>query len=206
MDIVAVALAFLIGAIPWGYLVGRFGGGFDVRQVGSGGTGATNILRTMGKRASALVFVLDFLKGLLPVVIGRWLGLPEWVVALMAVATVAGHCWSPFIGFKGGKGVATGAGAAIALFSFTLVALPVLALIVWRTRFVSLGSLAGTALAALLAVAAALTGYLDWASALAIVAMSAIIFERHRANIARLRMGTERRIGESIQTKAITSN
>lgn len=206
MDIVAVALAFLIGAIPWGYLVGRFGGGFDVRQVGSGGTGATNILRTMGKGASALVFVLDFLKGLLPVAAGRWLGLPEWVVALMAVATVAGHCWSPFIGFKGGKGVATGAGAAIALFPFTLVALPVLALIVWKTRFVSLGSLAGTALAGALAIAAALSGHLDWASALAIVAMGAIIFDRHRANIERLRSGTERRIGESIGTRAAASN
>lgn len=205
MDFVAVALAFFIGAVPWGYLVGRVGRGFDVRQVGSGGTGATNILRTMGKGASALVFVLDFLKGLLPVAIGRGMGLPEWIVALMAVATVAGHCWSPFIGFKGGKGVATGAGAAIALFPFTLGALPVMALIVWRTRFVSLGSLAGTALAGVLAVIAAGSGRLDWASALAIVAMGAIIFERHRANIERLRAGTERRIGQRVVTQAVTS-
>lgn len=202
IDIVDVILAFLVGALPWGYLVGRIGGGFDVREVGSGGTGATNILRTMGKSASALVFVLDFLKGFLPIVVARWLGLPAWVIALMAVAAVAGHCWSPFIGFKGGKGMATGAGAAIALFPLSVVALPVLALIVWRTRYVSLGSLAGAATGAILAVIAASSGRLDWASALAIVGIAAIIFERHRANIGRLRTGTERRIGERVRAGA----
>ncbi len=206
IDIVAVALAFLVGALPWGYLVGRFGGGFDVRQVGSGGTGATNVLRSMGKGAAALVFVLDFLKGLLPIVVARWYDLPAWVIALMAVATVAGHCWSPFIGFKGGKGVATGAGAAIALFPVTLAALPILALIVWRTRYVSLGSLGGTAFAAILAILAAGSGRLEWAWALAIVAIGAIIFERHRANIGRLRAGAERRIGEQVGTGALPSN
>jgi glycerol-3-phosphate acyltransferase PlsY len=194
-----VALSFLAGAIPWGYLAGRLAGNIDLRTVGSGGTGATNVLRTLGPAASAVVLVLDVLKGLIPVLLARAWGLdPVWVGAC-AVAAVAGHCWSPFIGFKGGKGVATGAGAAAALLPQVLIALPVMALIVWSTRYVSLGSLAAAASAALLALLFASTGQLAWPSALAIVAIAAVIFVRHEGNIRRLLSGTERRIGERAQ-------
>ena len=157
-----VIASFLIGAIPWGYVVGKASRGIDVRTVGSGGTGATNILRTVGARASALVALLDILKGLLPVVFARWAEFGGVWVAMAAVATVAGHCWSPFIGFKGGKGVATGAGAAIALFPQILLIVPVMAVVVWTTKYVSLGSLTAAALGALLAVAYAVAGQLDW--------------------------------------------
>lgn len=192
-------MAFLAGSVPWGYLAGRVAKGIDLRAVGSGGTGATNVLRTLGAKASAVVLVLDFLKGLAPVLIARQIGLDPWWVAAVAVATVAGHCWSPFIGFKGGKGVATGAGAAIALFPFVLLALPVMLIIVWKTRFVSLGSLVGTLVAAVLAVAFAGAGRLEWPSALAIVAIAAIIVLRHRCNLERLMAGAERKIGESVR-------
>src|SRR6476659_9663907 len=105
--IALVVCSFLLGAIPWGYIAGKVRGGIDLRTVGSGSTGATNVLRTLGARASATVFILDFLKGLVPVLAAKMLGFePEWQ-AVAAVATVAGHCWSPFIQFKGGKGVAT---------------------------------------------------------------------------------------------------
>jgi glycerol-3-phosphate acyltransferase PlsY len=190
--------SFLLGAIPWGFLAGKFAGGIDLRSIGSGGTGATNVLRTLGPRVSALVFVLDFLKGVVPVLLARSLDFaPMWVGAA-AVATVAGHCWSPFIGFKGGKGVATGAGAAIALFPPVLVVLPALAAIVWATRYVSLGSLVATGLAALLAIGFALSGRLEPPAAAAIVSMSAIIWVRHQGNIRRLLVGTERRLGERV--------
>jgi acyl phosphate:glycerol-3-phosphate acyltransferase len=195
-----VVASFLIGAIPWGYVAGKASRGIDLRTVGSGGTGATNVLRTLGARASALVALLDILKGVLPVIIARAVGFDAAWVAAAAVAAVAGHCWSPFIGFKGGKGVATGAGAAIALFPQVLLIVPVMALVVWTTKYVSLGSLTAAALGALLAVAYAITGMLDWAFAIAILAISGIITMRHEGNIRRLLNGCERRIGETIST------
>lgn len=193
-----VAAAFLAGAVPWGYLAGRFSRGVDLRRVGSGGTGATNVLRTLGRGAAIAVLVLDFLKGFLPVFLAEGAGFASAWVAAAGVAAVAGHCWSPFIGFKGGKGMATGAGVTLALFPAAIVTFPVLALVVWRTRFVSLGSLVAAGLASLMAVAAAVSGRLDWPSAIAVLAIAAIIIYRHKENIERLRLGTERRFGERI--------
>ena len=193
-----VVASFLIGAVPWGYVAGKASHGIDLRDVGSGGTGATNVLRAVGPRASAIVGLLDVLKGLLPVVFARVAGFDSTWVAAAAVATVVGHCWSPFIGFKGGKGVATGAGAAIALFPYVLVIVPVMAFVVWTTKYVSLGSLIAAGLGALLALTSAAAGMLDWASAIAIVTIAGIIAVRHEGNIRRLLQGSERRIGESI--------
>ena len=194
-----VLIGLLAGSIPFGFLAGRSMQGIDLRNVGSGGTGATNVLRTLGKKASATVLILDFLKGLVPVLAARWLGVGEWWVAAVAVATVIGHCWSPFIGFKGGKGVATGGGAAIALFPPVLLVVPVILLIIWRTRYVSLGSLVGAGLAVVLAAAFAIAGPLPWAFAVAIAAIAAIIVFRHRENIDRLRTGSERKLGQWVQ-------
>lgn len=195
-----VTASFLTGAVPWGFLLGKVSRGIDLRSVGSGGTGATNVLRTLGPGASALVAVLDILKGVLPVVVAKSTGFdPTWIAAA-AVAAVAGHCWSPFIGFKGGKGVATGAGAAIALLPQLLVIVPVMAFIVWATKYVSLGSLTAAGIAALLALAYAAAGELDWAAATAILAIAGIIAIRHEANIRRLMNGSERRLGETIST------
>lgn len=194
-----VLIGLLAGAIPFGYLAGRTMQGIDLRTVGSGGTGATNVLRTLGTRASATVLVLDFLKGLLPVVAARWLGLDTWWIAAVAVATVVGHCWSPFIGFKGGKGVATGGAAAIALFPPVLIVVPVVLLIIWRTRYVSLGSLSGAVLAVMLAAGFAAAGQIPWATVVAIAAIAAIIVFRHRENIVRLRSGNERKLGQKVQ-------
>lgn len=195
---VAIVAAYLVGAIPWGYLFGRWFGGVDLRTVGSGGTGATNALRAVGPKVSAGVLVLDLLKGLVPVLLVRWLGAPDWLTAAVAVATVAGHCWSPYIGFAGGKGVATGAGAAIALFPPVILVLPVIAAIVWATRYVSLGSMVGSILATAGTAFAAATGRAPWAYAVAVAAMTAIIVYQHRGNIARLKAGTERRFGERL--------
>jgi glycerol-3-phosphate acyltransferase PlsY len=193
-----IVASFVIGAIPWGYLAGKASRGIDLRTVGSGGTGATNVLRTIGPRASAVVALLDILKGVLPVVFARLAGFDSIWVAATAVAAVVGHCWSPFIGFKGGKGVATGAGAAVALFPYLLVIVPVMVVVVWTTRYVSLGSLIASGLAALVAVAFATAGRLEGTFAIAIVAIGGIIAVRHEGNIRRLVQGSERRFGETI--------
>lgn len=196
--IAAVVGAFFVGAIPWGYLVGRLVGGIDVRTVGSGGTGATNVLRALGARASIVVFALDFCKGFLPVFLGRSIAVGAGWIAAMALATVIGHCWSPFIGFRGGKGVATGFGAAVALFPVTLAVVPVMVAVVWISRYVSLGSLTAAGLVSLLAVVFASAGKLNWPWALAIVAMGGVVFARHAGNMRRLMNGTERRLGETV--------
>ena len=195
-----VIASFLIGAIPWGYVAGKASRGIDLRTVGSGGTGATNVLRTLGGRASAIVALLDILKGVVPVIVARSVGFDATWVGAAAVAAVAGHCWSPFIGFKGGKGVATGAGAAIALFPQVLLIVPLMAIVVWTTKYVSLGSLTAAGLGALLAAIYAVAGRLDWAAAVAILAIAGIIAIRHEGNIRRLASGNERRIGETIPT------
>ena len=194
-----VLIGMLAGSIPFGYLAGRLLQGIDLRDVGSGGTGATNVLRTLGKKASAVVLILDFLKGLLPVLAARWMDAGDWWIAAVAIATVVGHCWSPFIAFRGGKGVATGGGAAIALFPPVLLVVPVVLLIIWQSRYVSLGSLIGAGLAVVLAAVAAATGQLAWASVAAIAAIAAIIVFRHRDNIDRLRSGSERQLGQKVQ-------
>ena len=156
------------------------------------------MLRTIGPRASAVVALLDILKGVLPVLFAKSTGFDSIWVAAAAVAAVVGHCWSPFIGFKGGKGVATGAGAAIALFPYLLVIVPVMAVVVWTTKYVSLGSLIASGLAALVAVTFVAAGRLEWTFAIAIVAIGGIIAVRHEGNIRRLLQGSERRIGETI--------
>ena len=192
-----VVCSFFVGAIPWGYIAGK-AGGLDLRTVGSGSTGATNVLRTLGARASATVFVLDFLKGLIPVLVAKRLGFESGWQAAVAVVTVAGHCWSPFIQFKGGKGMATGAGAVLGLIPEAIVVVPVVLATIWLTRLVSLGSLLAVFLATAVAIVAAATGRVEWSAVAATTAIAAIIVFRHRENVERLRSGTERRLGERL--------
>jgi len=198
VGVATVVGAFLIGAIPWGYLIGKWFGGVDLRNVGSGGTGATNALRAVGRKAALAVLILDMVKGFLPVFLAMRWGAGEWWVAAAAVAAVLGHCFSPFIGFKGGKGVATGAGAAIALSPWFLLALPVVVLVVAVTRYVSLGSILGTFAASTIGIVLAMRGMAPWSVPVAVMAMSAIIIYQHRSNIGRLRAGTERKFGQKL--------
>jgi glycerol-3-phosphate acyltransferase PlsY len=136
-----ILVGYLSGSVPWGVLLGRWLGNVDLRRHGSGSIGATNALRLLGWRASVAVFLLDFGKGFVPVAIARLAGLDGWWVAVVGVAAVVGHCWSPLIGFKGGKGMATGAGAAAGLFPWVLLVFPLMVLVVALTRYVSLASL-----------------------------------------------------------------
>lgn len=196
ISVLLIAAAYLIGSVPWGVLLGRVFKGVDVRSHGSGATGATNALRVLGWKFSVAVFTLDFAKGLLPVILGRVIGLDVWVVAIVGVAAVVGHCWSPFIGFKGGKGMATSGGAAIGMFPFLLVIIGVMAGIVALTRYVSLASLAAATVGPLLVLTAATYGDVPWPWVLATATMGLLIVGKHRGNIERLLAGTERRFGD----------
>jgi glycerol-3-phosphate acyltransferase PlsY len=194
--LVAIAVGYLIGAVPSGVLVGRLRG-VDPRASGSGRTGTTNALRTLGPGAAAVVAILDVAKGAVAVLVGNAIGPEPWSGALAGVGAVAGHVRSIFIGFTGGRGVATGAGAMLVLAPLALlVALPEFALIVWRTRLVSLGSISASVTVAL--VTAALYA-IDWVGIEAVVAAALIglvVVVAHHDNIGRLLAGTERRLGD----------
>jgi acyl phosphate:glycerol-3-phosphate acyltransferase len=198
-----VTVAYLIGAIPFGMLAGRLAGGIDLRRHGSRRTGATNTLRTLGLRWAAAVFALDVGKGVAAVLLAGAFyqagpgGSPEWARAACGVAAVIGHNWSVFIGFGGGRGVATSAGGLLAISPLSLAGVvPLVALVVWRTRFVSLGSLAAAAAAPMITAVLAATSVVSWASVGYALATGVLIVVSHGDNVARLRSGTERRIGE----------
>jgi glycerol-3-phosphate acyltransferase PlsY len=200
-----LALAYLLGAIPFGIVAGRIAGGVDLRQHGSGRTGATNTLRTLGPAWAGAVLLLDVGKGVAAIVLARLLYQPdgflavEWIAAAAGLAAVAGHNWSVFIGFRGGRGVATTGGGLLALTPLTVVALiPLMLVAIWRTRFVSVGSLAGGLLAPAAAAVFAALGLTGWAAVGYAGAAGLLVIASHRDNIARLRAGTERRIGEKV--------
>ena len=195
-------LAYLLGSIPFGYLIVRLRAGADVRETGSGGTGATNVSRRAGKFAGLLTLLLDAAKGVAAVTLASWLMTPDrslnWFVAGAALATILGHCFPIWLGFRGGKGVATGAGIFLVLAPPALAFAAVLFLItVWWTCYVSLGSIVATAAFPLLVVlqnafVRPVVG-LQYVMTVAIVGGLLIIF-MHRANIVRLFQGTESKI------------
>jgi glycerol-3-phosphate acyltransferase PlsY len=197
-----LVIGYLIGALPFGLLVGRVAGGVDLRQHGSGRTGATNALRTVGLAGAVATFLLDLGKGAAAVLVARWLyaagpaGSLDWVAAAAGIAAIAGHIRSIFIGFRGGRGVATFAGAMLATSPWTVaVVVPLVALVVWRTRIVSLGSLTGSLLAPLITALLVPVGQATWAGVALGVGGAALVTAAHADNITRLRAGTERRIG-----------
>jgi glycerol-3-phosphate acyltransferase PlsY len=184
--------AFLIGSIPFGYLIGIAFFRTDIRRAGSGNTGAMNALRTIGKGGAAAVLVLDAFKGFFPAyfLLHRDI-LPPYGVALVAACAVLGHCFSPWLGWKGGKGVATSFGAIFALsWPAGLVAIGGWAIGALSTRYSSVGSMLGSVLAA---VALAYFTRNPWFTAYGIFAAAFIVYT-HRENIARLRAGEEKAI------------
>lgn len=202
MNAFALILAYLLGSIPFGFLIVKLKSGADVRQTGSGGTGATNVTRKAGRSAGIVTLILDALKGTAAVVLARWLAGEagtSWVVAGAAVLAVIGHCFPVWLKFKAGKGVATGLGVFLAIVPWSvLVAAIVFLLIVWRTRFVSLGSVAAAAVVPLwtLIQHTMISPVADFVPTMAAVcAASAVIIARHHENIQRLLAGNENRFG-----------
>lgn len=205
--VLAAVLGYLLGALPFGLIVGRMTRGIDLRDYGSHRTGATNALRTLGLRAAALVFLLDVGKGLAAVLLARLLfagdPLVEWAAAVAGFAAVVGHDWSVFIRFTGGRGVATSAGALGAMSPWTILVLaPIVIGIIWRTRYVSLGSITGGLLAPVITAVLWAVGAASVAAIVYAAASGLLVTAAHADNIARLRAGTERKIGrtEAVQT------
>lgn len=209
-----VILGYLLGSIPFGLLVGRWRAKVDVRQYGSGRTGATNVLRTAGRKSAALVAVLDMSKGVLAVVFaGLIVGQGYLVVGdfglgslvaqvLAALAAVAGHIWPVFLKFRGGRGVAPFFGGLIALCPVAaLFGGEILIIGAGLTRFVSLGSIAGAVgTYAILVPLTILNGFPIEYLFYALVG-TVIIFVMHRDNIRRLISGKERKLGEKAEEK-----
>ena len=184
--------AYALGATPTAYLAGRLARGIDLREHGSKNLGATNVYRVLGWGWAIPVALVDIAKGAVPVaVFGPLAQGGPWVTVSLGIVAVLGHMFSPYVGFKGGKGVATAAGMFLALAPLAMaIALPVWGLCLWATGYVSVSSIIAAAAFPLL-VYFTLPGPTPtlWAS----VALAALIFYSHRANIGRLLAGTENR-------------
>ena len=188
--LIALAVGYLLGSLPFGYWAGRLRG-IDLRLAGSGNPGATNVMRVLGLKVGVPVMALDIGKGAAAVVIARAFSSDDIVPVLAAAAAVTGHMYPLFLRFKGGKGVATGAGTMLALVPWMGVA----AFVVWlgislATRYVSVGSV----LTAIAYPATAFATGQSWPVRLFALGTGAWVIWRHRGNIARLRAGTENRI------------
>jgi len=198
--VVAMILSYVSGSIPAAYLAGKWGG-VDLRAEGSGNLGATNVLRVMGPRVGMLVFAVDIAKGAMPVwflpALTRTLGDTQtWIAVACGVAAILGHVRPVFLGFsKGGKGVATACGVFLALAPLqALLSMLIFVVVVLASGYVSLGSLtAAFALPVLLAASIGPRSPLFFVSVLTLV----FVFWTHRANIQRLRVGTEYRFGRA---------
>ena len=190
----AILLAYLVGSVPFAFLLARRRG-VDLRVAGSGNVGASNVLRTAGVQRAVVAMSLDAIKGAIAVLVAERLTPAPSAAVAAGLASVIGHIYPVWLGFRGGKGVATAAGVFAILAPLAMaLASGVFLIAVWITRYISVGSLAGAATL----VAAA--GVLDQPAAVAIGAALAalIIVYRHRGNLARLIDGTERRVGQRI--------
>lgn len=197
--VLALIAAYLLGSIPFGYLIVRAKESADVRAAGSGGTGATNVSRRAGKLAGVLTLMLDAAKGAAAVWFARWLvsadSSTNWIVAAAAIMAVLGHIFPVWLGFRGGKGVATGLGIFLALSPLAVAcAAMVFLIVVLITRYVSLASISATA--ALPLSVWLLNAYAKPVSDIKYIITAAIIggaliIYMHRANIVRLLRGTE---------------
>jgi len=188
-------LAYLLGSIPFGYLIVRWQKGIDVRTTGSGSIGATNVMRNLGIIGFIATFILDVGKGVVAVLLTSKMtsGEPRWI-AVSAVAAILGHCFPVWLKFRGGKGVATGVGVFIALAPLPVaLVLVIFAIVVAIWRYISLGSITATAAFPLL------LHFLKHAPASIVLGAAGgalIIIAQHHANIRRLLRGTERKVGE----------
>jgi glycerol-3-phosphate acyltransferase PlsY len=193
-ELLIIAFGYLMGSIPFAYLLSRRRG-IDLRYVGSGNVGATNVLRTSGVPAAVVAMCLDALKGSIAVAVASRVTFGAATPVAAGLASVIGHIYPVWLGFRGGKGVATAAGVFGLLAPTALgIASAVFVVAVWATRYISVGSLAG---AVTLAIATAASDVPATVAAGAVVT-ALVIIHRHRGNLARLVAGTERRVGQRL--------
>ena len=215
---IGLVIAYLLGSIPTGYLAGKLLKGIDIREHGSRSTGATNVLRTLGKWPALAVLVIDVLKGVAAIFVARWFcpwlaaefspappaasdlqAWVPWTVCLAGIAALLGHGRSIWLNFTGGKSAATGLGVLLALsWPVGLGAAAVFAMVLAMARIVSLSSM----LAAVTAIALVCGFEHPWPYRLLVIAGGLYVIVRHRANIQRLLAGTEPRLGQGSQSTA----
>ncbi|MCK5106385.1 MAG: glycerol-3-phosphate 1-O-acyltransferase PlsY [Elusimicrobiales bacterium] len=184
-------ISYVFGGVPTGYVLGKYLKGIDIRDYGSGNPGTANVYRTMGKWAGITTFIIDFLKGFLPTMLamGFYLRAGHWWIPVVAGAVaIVGHIWTPFLNFKGGKGVATSAGVFMAIMPLPVLgALTVFTIVVAITKHISLGSMAASIVLPILSFA--LKSYAPLSFMALIVC--ALIFYTHIPNIRRIISGQE---------------
>ena len=186
------ALAFALGSVPTAYWYARYFHHIDIRQYGSGNIGATNSFRTLGKKAGLIVFIIDFLKGLIPVLVLKQWGYPQDVVLTAGIFAVLGHIFTPITKFKGGKGIATSFGVILGFSPWAaLICIALFVSVVYFTRYVSLGSVIGV-------IAFAIFVLLSFHGQIKIqilaLALSLLLIFSHRDNLKRLLAGKENKI------------
>ncbi|MGI6128737.1 MAG: glycerol-3-phosphate 1-O-acyltransferase PlsY [bacterium] len=190
--LVSVILSYLLGSVPSGVIAGKVKGK-NIRRLGSGNIGTANAARVLGMPMALAVLFSDALKGFLAVYLGWWLGGTSTAAVLAAIAAICGHNWSLFLGFKGGKGVATSFGACLALSpAWALSLAAIWAVVVAVTRYSSVGSLLAAGAAPIIAVVLRL----GWSVFFFGLVGGILVIYRHQGNIKRLRSGTELRIGD----------
>ena len=188
IGIIFVICAYLVGSIPTGLLLAKGLGGVDIRETGSGNIGATNVYRTLGRKVGLLTLVGDCLKGLVPVLIAGLIGMSALWVSLIGLSAFLGHVYTIFLGFKGGKGVATALGVFLAVSPLSVLsALAVFSLVLYKWRYVSLASI--TAAAAMPSLLALIDGRPEIVGMSLLIA--AMVIVKHMENIKRLKSGTE---------------
>ena len=193
MGFFSLILGYLLGSIPSGWLAGRWLKGIDLRELGSGSTGATNVLRQVGKGPALVVFLIDVGKGAAAVLLARAFGQSDWIQVLAGLTALAGHIWPVWLNFKGGKAVATGFGMFLGLaWPVGLASFGVFLLTLWLFRIVSLSSvLAAVSLPLLMIRFSGLGSYI----LIALVAMGLVLW-RHRSNLSRILEGSEPKVGQ----------
>jgi len=193
LGVVSIVIAYLLGAVSFSYIAGKLLKGIDIRNHGSGNAGATNTLRVLGKGPGISVLLLDALKGVAAVLIGRWLGGGDVLIeVLCGVAAISGHNWPVYFGFRGGKGIATTIGVMITLAPMAVVYAGIVCILsIALTRYVSLGSLLFTALLPILIWFMQGPNEIFWLSAL----LFGFAWIRHRGNIVKLLKGQESKLG-----------
>ncbi len=191
---IVLVAGYLLGSIPFAYLLARRHRGIDLRVAGSGNVGAANLLRTTTKKIGVSAMALDVCKGIASVLLARQIDPGATGPAVAGIAAVLGHIYPVWLGFRGGKGVATTCGVfSILAPQATAIATVVFLVLVWWTRYISLGSVAGTVILAPLAY---VMGGSD-VTVIAAIIVAAIVVHRHRSNLRRVFAGVERRIGQS---------
>ena len=197
--------AYLVGSIPFGFLIGKLRGK-DIRTLGSKNIGATNVYRTVGKPWGILAFLCDFLKGFLPTLAAQKFGNADWLPLMVGILTVAGHMWTCFMKFKGGKGIATGFGMLVALTPvLVLTAFAVWVVVMLVSHYVSLGSIVAAAFLMVVVwlplsdwvdwrILSGCTGYHDLPLSILVTVLCAFAIWKHKTNIIRLRAHAESKI------------